>query len=123
MLLSSPLFWSGRHPYQSLHACCMLSRFSHVRLCVTLWTAAHQAPLSTGFSRQEYWNGLPFPSPTNPYHYSSGMHSLLLCTLTQVAAYPPRMPTPSSLPNKSYTPFSTNLEPTSSPANPSTPFH
>ena len=30
---------------------------------VTLWTATHQAPLSTGFSRQEYWSGLPFPSP------------------------------------------------------------
>ena len=29
----------------------------------TLWTVAHQAPLSMGFSRQEYWNGLPFPSP------------------------------------------------------------
>ena len=42
---------------------CMLSRFSCVRLCATPWTAAHQAPLSTGFSRQEYWNGLPFPSP------------------------------------------------------------
>ena len=36
------------------------------KLCPTLatpWTAAHQAPLSTGFSRQEYWSGLPFPSP------------------------------------------------------------
>ena len=41
----------------------LLSQFSHVRLCATLWTAAHQAPLSTGFSRQEYWSGLPFPSP------------------------------------------------------------
>ena len=30
---------------------------------VTLWTVAHQAPLSTEFSRQEYWSGLPFPSP------------------------------------------------------------
>ncbi|CAI9152749.1 unnamed protein product [Rangifer tarandus platyrhynchus] len=36
---------------------CMLSHFSRVRLCATLWTAAHQAPLSTGFSRQEYWSG------------------------------------------------------------------
>ena len=36
---------------------------SHVRLFVTLWTVAHQAPLSMGFSRQEYWSGLPFPSP------------------------------------------------------------
>ena len=37
--------------------------FSRVRLFVTPWTVAHQAPLSTGFSRQEYWSGLPFPSP------------------------------------------------------------
>ena len=41
---------------------CMLSRFSPVRPCVTPWTAAHQAPLSTGFSRQEHWSGLPVPS-------------------------------------------------------------
>ena len=36
---------------------------SHVQLVVTPWTVAHQAPLSLGFSRQEYWSGLPFPSP------------------------------------------------------------
>ena len=36
---------------------------SHVWLFVTPWTVAHQAPLSMGFSRQEYWNGMPFPSP------------------------------------------------------------
>ena len=36
---------------------------SHVRLFVTPWTVAYQAPPSMGFSRQEYWNGLPFPSP------------------------------------------------------------
>ena len=41
----------------------LLSRFSHVRLYVTPQTAAHQAPLSLGFSRQEHWSGLPFPSP------------------------------------------------------------
>ena len=41
----------------------MCCRFSHVRLFATLWTAAHQAPLSMGFSRQEHWSGLPFPSP------------------------------------------------------------
>ena len=44
-------------------SCAMLSLFSHVRLCVTQRTVAHQAPLFTGFSRQEYWSGLPFPSP------------------------------------------------------------
>ena len=41
----------------------LLSRFSRVRLCATPQTAAHQAPPSLGFSRQEHWNGLPFPSP------------------------------------------------------------
>ena len=42
---------------------CVRSRFSHVRLFVTPWIVAHQASLSMGFSRQEYWSGLPFPSP------------------------------------------------------------
>ena len=41
----------------------LLSRFSRVRLCATLETAAHQAPPSLGLSRQEHWSGLPFPSP------------------------------------------------------------
>ena len=41
----------------------LLSRFSPVRLCVTLWTVGHQAPLSMGFSMQEYWSGLPGPPP------------------------------------------------------------
>ena len=42
---------------------CVLSHFSRVGLFETLWTVAHQAPLSMGFSRQEYWSGLPFPTP------------------------------------------------------------
>ena len=33
----------------------------------TSWTVARQAPLSRGFPRQEYWSGLPFPSPSSPY--------------------------------------------------------
>ena len=41
----------------------MLSRFSHVQLFAILWTVAHQAPLSMGFSRQEYWSGLPCSPP------------------------------------------------------------
>ena len=41
----------------------LLSYFSRVRLCVTPQTAANQAPPSLGFSRQEHWGGLPFPSP------------------------------------------------------------
>ena len=43
----------------------LLSRFSCVRPCATPETAAHQAPQSLGFSRQEHWSGLPFPSPMN----------------------------------------------------------
>ena len=46
----------------------VLSCFRRVRLFVTLWTVAHQAPLSMGFSRKEYWSGLPCPLPGNlPY--------------------------------------------------------
>ena len=40
---------------------------NHVRLLVTPWTAAFQAPASVGFSRQEYWSGLPFSSPIYVY--------------------------------------------------------
>ena len=43
----------------------LLSHFSRVQLCVTPQTAAHQAPPSLGFSRQEHWSGLPFPSPVH----------------------------------------------------------
>ena len=41
----------------------LLSRFSCVRLCATPEMAAHEAPPNLGFSRQEHWSGLPFPSP------------------------------------------------------------
>ena len=55
------------------------SCFSHVRLFATLWTVDHQAPLSMGFSRQEYWNGLPCPPPGDLSHPGSNLH--LLCLL------------------------------------------
>ena len=42
---------------------CILSRLSSVQLCATLWTIACQDLLSMGFSKQEYWSGLPFPPP------------------------------------------------------------
>ena len=51
--------WLNQHPYFTF--ACVLSNFSHVQLFVILWTVAHQAPLSMGFSRQEYWSGLPGP--------------------------------------------------------------
>ena len=52
--------------FPSLTSLVFLSLSLVVKLCLTLttpWTVAHQAPLSIGFSRQEYWSGLPFPSP------------------------------------------------------------
>ena len=57
---------------------CMLSCFSRVQLFAMLWSVACQAPLSMGFSRQEYWSGLPCPPPgifpthgLNPCFYAS----------------------------------------------------
>ena len=50
----------------------LLSRFSRVRLCATPQTAAHQAPPSLGFSRQEHWSGFPFPSPMHESEKSKG---------------------------------------------------
>ena len=43
--------------------CVCVCVFSHVQFFVTPWAVACQTPLSMGFSRQEYWSGLPFPSP------------------------------------------------------------
>ena len=53
----------------------LLSHFSRVQLYATLWTAAHQPPLSLGFSRQEYWSGSPFSSP---------MHACMLSRFSHV---------------------------------------
>ena len=60
---SVPWILQARRPFPSPMHACMLSHFSRVRLCATLWTAAYEVLLSMGFSRQEYWSGLPFPSP------------------------------------------------------------
>ena len=57
-----------------MHAC-MLGHFSCVRLFVTLRTVARKAPLSIGFSRQEYWNGLPCP-PLGDLHQGSNLYLL-----------------------------------------------
>ena len=63
--------WEAYFTYMLL---LLLSRVSRVRLCVTPETAAHQAPPSLGFSRQEHWSGLPFPSPV---HESENAQSCL----------------------------------------------
>ena len=58
-----------------------LSRFSRVRLSATPQTTAHQAPPSLGFSRQEHWSGLPFPSPM---HESESEVAQSCLTLLQI---------------------------------------
>ena len=57
-----------------------MKSLSRVRLLVTPWTAAYQAPLSMGFSRQEYWSGVPLPSPSDMLDFFnlSNMTSMLL---------------------------------------------
>ena len=55
----------AKHLSHSFLLLLLLSRFSHVRLLATPWTAAHQAPPSLGFSRQEHRSRLPFPSPVH----------------------------------------------------------
>ena len=55
----------------------LLSRFSRVWLCATPETAAHQAPLSLGFSRQEHWSGLPVPSPVHESEKWKWSHSVM----------------------------------------------
>ena len=62
-LLKEPTFVLLLTLYIPLLLLLLLSHFSRVRLSATPETIAHQAPLSLGFSRQEHWSGLPFPSP------------------------------------------------------------
>ena len=59
----------------------VLNCFSHIHLFVTLWVVACQAPLSMGFSKQDYWNGLLFPPPgdlPNPGTEPASLMSLAL---------------------------------------------
>ena len=70
---------------------CMLSHFSHVQHPVTLWTVACQSPLSMRCSRQEYWSGLPFPSPGS--FPTQGLNRSLLCFLHWQAGSLPIVPT------------------------------
>ena len=60
---SGPSPQGSRWSPGALGCVCVLSHFSHVQLSATAWTVACQAPLSMGFSRQEYWSGLPGPPP------------------------------------------------------------
>ena len=70
-------FLLGRKAVTNLMLLLLLSHFSRVRLCATPETAAHRAPPSLGFSRQEHWSGLPFPSLTHESEKWKWSHSVV----------------------------------------------
>ena len=74
--ISFPYAWKWKVKVKSL---------SHVWLFVTPWTVAYQAPPSMGFSRQEYWSGVPFPSPTNCAAWAQCL-SFLICKVRVIIA-------------------------------------
>ena len=79
----------------------LLSRFSCVRLCVTPWMAAHQAPPSLGFSRQELWSGLPVPSPMHESEKWRWSHSDMSDSSRPHGLQPTRLLRPWDFPGKS----------------------
>ena len=70
---------------------CVLSHFSGWQLFVTPWTVALQAPLSMGFSRKQYWSGLPFPSPTHESEKWKWSHSVVSYSLRPHRLQPARL--------------------------------
>ena len=79
----------------------LLSRFSRVQLCATPWTAAHQDPLSLGFSRQEHWSGLPFPSPMHESEKWKWRRTVVSDSLRPHGLQPTRLLHPWDSPGKS----------------------
>ena len=70
--------WITREALKDMLLLLLLSCFSRVRLCATPEMAAHQAPPSPGFSRQEHWSGLPFPFPMHESEKWKWSHSVLI---------------------------------------------
>ena len=79
----------------------LLSHFSHVRLCATPEMTPHQAPPSLGFSRQEHWSGLPFPSPMHESEKWKWSHSVVSDSLRPHGLQPIRLLRPWDFPGKS----------------------
>ena len=98
------LFLWGHHSYHedpTLMLLLLLSRFSCVQLCVTPQTAVHQDPPSLGFSRQEYWSGLPFPSPMHESEKWKWSHSVVSDSSPPHGLQPTRLLCPWDFPGKS----------------------
>ena len=80
----------------------LLSRFSHVWLCATPEMAAYQALLSLGFSRQEHWSGLPFPSPMLESEKWKWGRSVVSDSLPSRGLQPTRLLCPWDFPKQEY---------------------
>ena len=76
--------WLHGFKYKLVCTCMCVSHFNHVWLFMTLWSVAHQEALSVEFSKQEYWSGLPCPSPVN---WNIG--SKKRCTMLILVNFPP----------------------------------
>ena len=87
---------------QNRHMLCytMLNHFSRVRLCVTPEMAAHQAPPSLGFSRQEHWSGLPFPSSMHESEKRKWSRSVVSNSQRPHGPQPTRLLHPRDFPGK-----------------------
>ena len=88
-LLLKPYIWSWKEYICKFEYCCtqgiecmhpLPSHFSCIWLFATLWTIAHQAPLSMGFSRQEYWSGMPCPPTVDILNPNLPASACLSCT-------------------------------------------
>ena len=102
LILCHPLLLlSSIFPFQQSLLLLLLSHFSRVRLCATQWMAAHQAPPSLGFSRQEHWSGLPFPSPMHESEKWKWSRSVLSDSSGPHGLQPTRLLCPWDFPGKS----------------------
>ena len=100
--LSKPKKETGRKVIQVQEALLLLlSHFSRVRLCATPETAAHQAPPNLGFSRQEHWSGLPFPSPMHESEKWKWSRSVMSNSSQPHGLQPTRLLCPWDFPGKS----------------------
>jgi len=92
--------WTWPNIHYELLLLLLLSCFSRVRLCASQWTAAHQAPLSLGFSRQEHWSGLPFPFPMHESEKWQWSHSVISDSSRPHGLQPTRLLRPWDFPGK-----------------------
>ena len=99
--VASKMLWPLLSLKRVLLLLLLLSCFSRVRLCATPWTAAYQASPSMGFSRQEHWSGLPFPSPMHESEKWKWSRSVVSDSHQPHGLQPTRLLCPWAFPGKS----------------------